>query len=43
MLLGFPEHLPNLARLRPLQNSRPQGIEKSYYAQKIAGTLPSTY
>jgi hypothetical protein len=43
MLLGFPEHLPNLARLRPPQNSRPQGIKKSYYAQKIAGTLPSTY
>lgn len=43
MLLGFPDDLPNLTRLRPPQNSRPRGIDESYHSQKIAGTLPRTY
>ncbi len=42
--LGFPVSLPNLALLRPpAGNSRPSGIEQSYYAQRSRGELPDTY
>lgn len=43
-LMGFPDDLPNLARLRPPGgNARPQGIEKSWFAQSQRGTLPVIY
>lgn len=42
-LTGFPDDLPNLGRLRPPQNSRPDGIENSWYAKRLRGLLPSSY
>lgn len=43
-LMGFPNDLPNLARLRPPGgNARPRGIEKSCFAQSQRGTLPVVY
>jgi hypothetical protein len=43
-LLGFPNDLPNLTRLRPPGgNSRPEGIDQSYFVQKEKAILPETY
>jgi hypothetical protein len=43
-LMGFPDDLPNLARLRPpAGNLRPEGAEQSYELQKQTGTLPAAY
>jgi hypothetical protein len=43
-LLGYPEDLPDLSRLRPPGgNDRPQGIEQSHYAHRSRGELPETY
>jgi hypothetical protein len=43
-LMGFPNDLPNLARLRPPGgNSRPEGIERSYFEQRKKAILPETY
>lgn len=43
-LLGFPEDLPDLSRLRPPGgNSRPAGVLESYLAQRRGGTLPAIY
>lgn len=42
-LTGFPENLPNLGRLRPPTNSRPDGIEISWYAKRRRGELPESY
>lgn len=43
-LLGFPDDLPDLARLRPPEgNRRPEGIQESCFAQRERGELPSTY
>lgn len=42
-LTGFPEDLPNLGRLRPPTNSRPDGIEISWYAKRDRGQLPESY
>jgi hypothetical protein len=43
-LMGFPADLPNLASLRPPKgNTRPQGVQQSYFAHRHRGTLPTTY
>jgi hypothetical protein len=43
-LMGFPGDLPNVARLRPPGgNSRPEGIEQSYFVTKQKELLPETY
>ena len=42
-LAGFPEDLPNVGRLRPPDNSRPNGIEVSWYAKRQRGQLPEIY
>jgi len=43
-LMGFPDDLPNLARLRPPDgNSRPEGVGKSYFAARARGTLAKIY
>jgi hypothetical protein len=43
MLLGFPRDLPNLGRLRPPNNYRPNGGRRSYFALRQRGELPDTY
>jgi hypothetical protein len=43
-LMGFPDDLPDLTRLRPPSgNVRPAGIRTSFFARRKAGTLPATY
>jgi len=42
-LTGFPDELPNLRRLRPPDNSKPEGIEISWYAKQQRGQLPDAY
>jgi hypothetical protein len=43
-LLGFPDDLPDLSRLRPPGgNTRPAGIEESYFARRQHNQLPATY
>lgn len=43
LLVGFPEQLPNLGRLRPLGNSHAGGVEVSWYAKQQRGQLPESY
>jgi len=42
-LTGFPDDLPNLRRLKPPSNSRPEGIEISWHAKRQRGQLPDAY
>jgi hypothetical protein len=43
-LMGFPDDLPNLARLRPPGgNIRPEGVGASAFAARQNGTLPAVY
>src|SRR5438034_1848544 len=43
-LLGFPDDLPNLARLRPPSgNARPGGVQQSHLARRQSGSLLETY
>jgi hypothetical protein len=43
-LMGYPNELPDLAKLRPPKgNTRPQGVSLSCHAQKQKGTLPETF
>jgi 5-methylcytosine-specific restriction endonuclease McrA len=42
-VVGFPHDLPDLSRLRPPQNNRPEGIEESCFAQRQRGALPAVY
>lgn len=43
-LMGFPDHLPDLRRLRPPGgNARPEGLEESFFAKRRRGELPETY
>jgi 5-methylcytosine-specific restriction endonuclease McrA len=42
-LVGFPEDLPDLSRLRPPMNGRMEGLEHSWFAQRERGSLPATY
>ncbi|MCL4201131.1 MAG: HNH endonuclease [Pirellulaceae bacterium] len=43
-LMGFPDDLPDLSRLRPPGgNIRPTGVESSYFARRRGKQLPSTY
>jgi hypothetical protein len=41
-LMGYPGDLPQLSRLRPPGgNTRPQGLQESWYARRHEGTLPA--
>ena len=43
-LMGFPDELPDLGRLRPPGgNTRPEGVATCFHAQRRRGTLPATY
>jgi hypothetical protein len=43
-LMQFPEDLPNLKRLRPPNgNTRPKGINESYFEMRRRGELPREY
>ncbi len=42
-LMGYPDNLPDLSRLRPPGNKRPEGMNESCYARRIRGELPEVY
>jgi HNH endonuclease len=43
-VLGFPADLPDLSLLRPpAGNTKPEGIEQSFFRQRQRGELPETY
>jgi hypothetical protein len=43
-LMAFPDDLPDLASLRPPSgNTRPDGVQACYFAQRQRGELPATY
>ncbi|MCI0457234.1 MAG: HNH endonuclease [Gemmataceae bacterium] len=42
-LVGFPEDLPNLSKLRPPQNTRKEGLEHCWFARRQRGILPAEY
>jgi hypothetical protein len=43
-LMGFPDDLPNVARVHPPGgNGRPAGIQQSYFVQRQNAILPVTY
>ena len=42
-LMRYPNDLPDLSKLRPPKNSRPQGIRESCRARRDRGELPNTY
>lgn len=42
-LMGFPDNLPDLSKKKPPSNSRPEGIDQSFFAQRRRGDLPDTY
>lgn len=39
-LMQHPNDLPDLSKLRPPENSRPQGVQESYLARRNRGELP---
>jgi hypothetical protein len=42
--MGFPADLPNVARLRPPGgNSRPAGVDKSFFVRMSRQILSETY
>jgi hypothetical protein len=43
LLMKYPDDLPDLSALRPPQNTRPQGVQESFRAQRDLGQLPETY
>lgn len=42
-LMGFPDDLPDLSKRRPPANSRPEGIQESYFARQARGELSEIY
>jgi hypothetical protein len=41
--MRYPDDLPDLSRLRPPGNTRPQGVNDSCFARRIRGELPEIY
>ena len=42
-MLGFPEVLPNLRLKQATNNTKPEGIEQSWFEKRVRGELPETY
>ena len=42
-LMKFPDDLPDLAKLRPPSNARPDGREESFFEKRKRGQLPTIY
>ncbi len=38
-LMSYPEDIPDLSVLTPPNNTRPEGVERSYFAMRAEGTL----
>jgi len=42
-LVGFPEDLPDLSKMRPPMNARKEGLEQCWFACRQRGDLPAEY
>jgi hypothetical protein len=42
-LMGYPDDLPDLGRLRPRDNTRPEGVLQSHFERRKRGKLPEVY
>jgi hypothetical protein len=43
-LMGYPDDLPDLSRLRPPGgNGKPEGVASSYFERRLRGELPESY
>ena len=42
-LVGFPDDLPDLGKLRPPHNHRREGLEECWFARRGRGELPDVY
>jgi hypothetical protein len=42
-LMCYPDNLPDLRRLRPPGNTKPEGIDGSFYVRRSLGELPEVY
>ena len=42
-LVGFPDDLPDLSRLRPPHNDRKEGLQECWFARRRRGELPRVY
>lgn len=41
--MGYPQNLPDLSKLKPPSNTKPEGVSDSFYARRCRGGLPETY
>jgi len=41
-MMGFPDDLPRLDQSPPV-NTRPEGVQQSWYAKRQRGELPEVY
>lgn len=41
--MRYPQNLPDLSRLKPPSNTKPEGVNDSFYARHCRGELPETY
>lgn len=41
--LGYPKYLPDLSKPKPPGNTKPEGINQSFYERRRRGQLPETY
>jgi hypothetical protein len=41
--MSYPDSLPNLKRLRPIGNSRPDGVKDSFFERRERGELEDVY
>jgi hypothetical protein len=42
-LMGYPQKLPDLTKLKPPSNAKPEGVSDSFHARRLRGELPETY
>ena len=42
-LMRFPSELPDLGRMKPPLNRRPEGVSQSWFAKRQRGELPKLY
>ncbi len=42
-IAGFPGDLPDLGKLKPPRNLRPEGLEECWFARRRRNELPNIY
>jgi hypothetical protein len=42
-LMGYPQNLPDLSKLKPPSNAEPEGVNNSFHARRCRGELPEIY